>query len=240
VRLIRSKGVGVYFCSQFPDDVPDEILGQLGNRIQHALRAYTPRDQKAVRTAAETFVANPKVDTAAVLSQLAVGEALVSTLQDRGVPMPVERTLMCPPRCRMGAITPAERAAVRARSSIGGKYDTAVNRESAYEILGRKTGSEEAPAARADRAEATPVARRPPVERAPEQHPPVERPSAQRPAAEPAERGGGLNDLLWGNKRRQGMVEALAKQAARTVGSEVGRQILRGVLGGILGGSRRR
>ena len=227
VRLIRSKGVGVYFCSQFPDDVPDEILGQLGNRIQHALRAYTPRDQKAVRTAAETFVANPKVDTATVLSQLAVGEALVSTLQDRGVPMPVERTLMCPPRCRMGAITPPERAAVRAKSSIGGKYDAPVNRESAYEILSRKTGSEAtAP---------PPLARPAPVERAPRERVPVDRPSPAPPAA-----GGGLSDVLWGTGRRQGMVEALAKQAARTVGSEVGRQILRGVLGGILGGSRRR
>jgi DNA helicase HerA-like ATPase len=227
VRLIRSKGVGVYFCSQFPDDVPDEILGQLGNRVQHALRAYTPRDQKAVRTAAETFVANPKVDTAAVLSQLAVGEALVSTLQDRGVPMPVERTLMCPPRCRMGAITPEERAAVRARSPVGAKYDTPVNRESAYEILGRRVATEEAPAPRAGRNRPPgPAGRRGPIEAA--------------PAEPPAESGGALSDLLWGTRRRQGMVETLAKQTARTVGSAVGRQILRGVLGGILGGNRRR
>ena len=226
VRLIRSKGVGVYFCSQFPDDVPDEILGQLGNRIQHALRAYTPRDQKAVRTAAETFVANPKVDTAAVLSQLAVGEALVSTLQDKGVPMPVERTLICPPRCRMGAITLEERTAVRARSPVGGKYDTPINRESAYEVLSRRATPAEAPAPPAGRAEAeAPAGRR----------------RAEAPPAEPpAESGGGLSELLWGTKRRQGMVEALAKQTARTVGSEVGRQILRGVLGGILGSTRRR
>ena len=182
------------------------------------------------------MVVHVEVDTAAVLSQLAVGEALVSTLQDRGVPMPVERTLMCPPRCRMGAITPAERAAVRARSSIGGKYDTAVNRESAYEILGRKTGSEATPPSPAGRASAeAPPARPAPVERVPRERAPVERPSAAPPAT-----GGGLNDVLWGTGRRQGMVEALAKQAARTVGSEVGRQILRGVLGGILGGSRRR
>jgi len=119
VRIIRSKGVGVYFCSQFPDDVPNEILGQLGNRIQHALRAYTPRDQKAVRTAAETFVANPRLDVAKVIAELSVGEALVSTLQDKGVPMPVERTIICPPRCRMGAITAEERATVRSRSPIG-------------------------------------------------------------------------------------------------------------------------
>ena len=135
VRIIRSKGVGVYFCSQFPDDVPGEILGQLGNRVQHALRAFTPRDQKAVRTAAETFVANPRLDVAQVISTLAVGEALVSTLQEGGVPMPVQRTMMAPPRSRIGAITTEERAAVRARSPIGAKYDTTVNRESAYEML---------------------------------------------------------------------------------------------------------
>jgi DNA helicase HerA-like ATPase len=211
VRIIRSKGVGVYFCSQFPDDVPDEILGQLGNRVQHALRAYTPRDQKAVRTAAETFVPNPSLDVAAVIGQLGVGEALVSTLQDKGVPSPVERALIAPPRCRMGAITPEERAAVRTRSPVGAKYDKPVNRESAYEILAR---------------------------RAPAEAPPVQR---ERQPAEPTPAsGGGMGELLWGTKRRQGMVETLAKQAARTVGSEVGRQILRGVLGGIFRGTRRR
>ncbi|HSB80694.1 MAG TPA: helicase HerA-like domain-containing protein [Candidatus Methylomirabilis sp.] len=212
VRIIRSKGVGVYFCSQFPDDVPNEILGQLGNRIQHALRAYTPRDQKAVRTAAETFVPNPKLEVAKVISQLGVGEALVSTLLEKGVPMPVERTMMCPPRCRIGAVTPDERAAVRARSPVGAKYDSRVNRESAYEILTRRTGSAEAPPASPDRARA-------------------EKQSGA---------GGQLGDLLWGTKGRQGLVEAMAKQAARTVGSQIGRQILRGVLGGILGGSRGR
>jgi DNA helicase HerA-like ATPase len=147
VRIIRSKGVGVYFCSQLPDDVPGEILGQLGNRIQHALRAFTPRDQKAVRTAAETFAVNPKLDVAAIISELAVGEALVSTLQEKGVPMPVERTLVCPPRCRMGAIRPEERAAVRARSPVGDRYDTRVNRESAHEILSRRAVPTAAPAA---------------------------------------------------------------------------------------------
>ena len=210
VRIIRSKGVGVYFCSQFPDDVPDEILGQLGNRIQHALRAFTPRDQKAVRTAAETFVPNPKLDVAKVISTLAVGEALVSTLQEKGVPMPVERTLMAPPRSRIGAITAEERAAVRARSPIGAKYDTALNRESAYEILSkRSTGATGATGA-----------------------------AGAPPAAQPADGGSKVNDFLWGTKRRQGMVETMAKQTARTVGSQIGRQILRGVLGGIFGGRR--
>jgi hypothetical protein len=219
VRLIRSKGVGVYFCSQFPDDVPGEVLGQLGNRVQHALRAFTPRDQKAVRTAAETFVANPKLDVAQVIAQLGVGEALASTLLEGGVPMPVERTLICPPRCRMGAITPDERAAVRARSPVGGKYDTAVNRESAYEILSRRA-AQGAPAA-----------------------PPEAQSSPFPQAPAPARAGGGgrgpLGDLLWGTGRREGMLASMAKQAARTMGGQLGRQILRGVLGGILGGTRR-
>ena len=138
VRLIRSKGVGVYFCSQFPDDVPANILGQLGNRVQHALRAFTPRDQKAVKTAAETFVPNPKLDVAAVLAKLGTGEALVSTLQDKGIPAPVQQTQIAPPRCRMGAITEAERAQVRAGSPVGTRYDTAINRESAAELLAQR------------------------------------------------------------------------------------------------------
>jgi DNA helicase HerA-like ATPase len=210
VRLVRSKGVGIYFCSQFPDDVPGEILGQLGNRMQHALRAFTPRDQKAVKTAAETFVPNPKFKVADVISQLGVGEALVSMLQANAVPMPVERARIAPPRCRMGAITAEERAAVIARSPIGGRYDTAVNRESAYEILARRTATtQEAPSA-----------------------PPASR---RAPAGGPKE-GDMLHDWLWGTSRRQGMVESMAKQAARTVGSQLGRQILRGVLGGITGG----
>jgi DNA helicase HerA-like ATPase len=211
VRIIRSKGVGVYFCSQFPDDLPNEILGQLGNRIQHALRAYTPRDQKAVRTAAETFVANPKLNVAEVISQLGVGEALVSTLQDKGVPMPVERTLICPPRCRIGAVTSEERSIVRSRSPISGKYDSPLNRASAYEILSQRTKDREAAQPESNKAE----------------------------EEKPSEKSGMLGDFLWGTKRRQGMVETMAKQAARTVGSQIGRQILRGVLGGILGGFRR-
>lgn len=211
VRLIRSKGVGVYFCSQFPDDVPDDILGQLGNRIQHALRAYTPRDQKAVKTAAETFVPNPRLDVAKTLLQLGVGEALVSTLQEKGIPLPVERTLICPPRCRIGAITPVERAAIMDRSPVGSRYDTPVNRESAYEILKERT------------------LRRDSGERE------AERSKAGRGAED---RGAG--DVLFGTRRRQGLVETMVKQAARTVGSQIGRAIIRNVLGTILGGSRRR
>lgn len=216
VRLIRSKGVGVYLCSQFPDDVPNEILGQLGNRIQHALRAYTPRDQKAVRTAAETFAVNPKVNVAETIAQLGVGEALVSMLQEKGIPMPVERTLIAPPRCRIGAITPDERTAVRGRSPVGAKYDTTVNRESAYEILTRRAAG----------GDATGPAASP-------------QPAAPSPSRAPAQEQGTLGAILWGTGRRQGMVETMAKQAARSVGSQLGRQILRGVLGGILGRSRR-
>ncbi|MFN2375482.1 MAG: helicase HerA-like domain-containing protein [Candidatus Binatia bacterium] len=209
VRIIRSKGVGVYFCSQFPDDVPGEILGQLGNRVQHGLRAFTPRDQKAVRTAAETFVPRPGLDVAAAISELAVGEALVSMLLESGAPSPVDRASICPPRCRMGAITDEERAAVRTRSPVGAKYDTRVNRESAHEILAKRGAEMVAPG----------------------------EPDNGGPASGGS--GGGLSDLVWGTKRRQGLAETMAKQTVRTVGSEIGRRILRGVLGGILGGSRR-
>jgi len=207
VRIIRSKGVGVYFCSQFPDDVPDEILGQMGNRVQHALRAFTPRDQKAVKTAAETFVANPKLDVVEAIAQLGVGEALVSTLQNKGIPMPVERTLIAPPRCRMGAITDAERAQVRAQSPVGGKYDNTVDRESAFELL-------------AERAESAAAK--------------TQAPSAKS-REEDAQQGGfgqKVNEWMWGTKRRQGVIEAASKQAARTVTN----RIVRGVLGSILGG----
>ena len=211
VRIIRSKGVGVYFCSQFPDDIPNEILGQLGNRVQHALRAYTPRDQKAVKAAAQTFASNPALDVASAISQLGVGEALVSTLQEKGIPMPVERTLISPPRCRMGPITAEERATVRGRSPVGNKYDATVNRESAFEILSKRTLEKEA-----------------------------EVEAKQTPAEKSSESGNLLKDWLLGTRRRQGMVETMAKQAARTVGNQLGRQILRGLLGGIMGGSRKR
>ncbi|TKS54263.1 DUF853 family protein [Luteimonas yindakuii] len=209
VRLIRSKGVGVYFCSQFPDDVPGEVLGQLGNRVQHALRAFTPRDQKAVRTAAETFVANPGLDVAQAIGQLGTGEALVSTLQDtdrsRAVPSAVERTLIAPPRCRMGPISDAERARLRAASPVGAKYDTAVDRESAAELLARRaTAQTEA---------------------------------ADAPKAATRNEGGvgqRINEWLFGTSRRQGVIEAAGKQAARTITN----RIVRGVLGNFPAGRR--
>jgi uncharacterized protein len=209
VRLIRSKGVGVYFCSQNPDDIPDVILGQLGNRIQHALRAFTPRDQKAVKSAAETFVQNPKLDVAKVISELAVGEALVSTLQDKGVPSPVERAFICPPRCRMGAITDEERTTVRERSPFGAKYDTAINRESAYEILNKAVQAEPAEAEKNTSVKS----------------------KTEKPSEEPKSK---LSEFLWGTGRRQGVVESAAKSATRSVATS----LLRGLLGGLIGKRR--
>jgi DNA helicase HerA-like ATPase len=216
VRLIRSKGVGVYFCSQNPDDVPGDILGQLGNRIQHALRAFTPRDQKAVKAAAETFVANPKLDVTEAITKLAVGEALASTLANGGVPTPVEQVLVTTPCCRIGAITDVERGTIRQRSPVGGKYDTAVNRESAAEMLARRAEDKAADAAT------------------------VAADAPTRGSAKEAEGGwgGAVHDALFGTKRRQGMIETMGKQMVRTAGSQLGRQILRGVLGGIFGGKR--
>lgn len=135
VRLIRSKGVGVYFVTQNPLDIPDVVLGQLGNRVQHALRAFTPRDQKAVNAAAETFRSNPKVNVVKAITELGVGEALVSLLDEKGIPTPVERTFICPPASRIGPITDGERLDVMKTSNVAGVYDKAVDRESAYEIL---------------------------------------------------------------------------------------------------------
>lgn len=149
VRLIRSKGVGVYFISQNPLDIPDKVLGQLGNRVQHALRAFTPRDQKAVAAAADTFRAKPGLDVATAITELGVGEALISTLMEGGVPSPVERAKVCPPRSRVGAITPEERQAVLTRSPFKNKYDAAVDRESAYEKLTARAAATEAEASAA-------------------------------------------------------------------------------------------
>ncbi len=153
VRLIRSKGVGVYLVTQNPLDVPETVLGQLGNRVQHALRAFTPRDQKAVRAAAETFRANPGVDVETVITQLGVGEALVSFLDEKGTPNPVERALVLPPRSRMTPLTPEERTEAVRASPLRGRYDTAVDRESAYELLQKRARArvEEAPASPAPR-----------------------------------------------------------------------------------------
>ncbi len=149
VRLIRSKGVGVYFVTQNPLDIPDVVLGQLGNRVQHALRAFTPRDQKAVNAAAETFRSNPKVNVVTAITELGVGEALVSLLDEKGIPTPVERTFICPPASRIGPITDGERLDVMKTSNVAGVYDKAVDRESAYEIL-KARATQSATEAKAD------------------------------------------------------------------------------------------
>jgi uncharacterized protein len=145
VRLIRSKGVGVYFVTQNPLDVPETVLAQLGNRVQHALRAFTPRDQKAVRAAAETFRPNKNLDTAQVITELGKGEALVSFLEGNGIPSMVERTMIRPPSGRIGPVTPAERAAIIAKSPCRGKYDTAIDSDSAYEMLQKRVETTAAP-----------------------------------------------------------------------------------------------
>jgi uncharacterized protein len=146
VRLIRSKGVGVYFVTQNPIDVPDKVLAQLGNRVQHALRAFTPRDQKAVAAAAQTFRPNPKLDTAKVITELGKGEALVSFLEGNGTPAMVERVMIRPPTGRMGPITPEERKAIMSKSPVKGKYDTTIDADSAYEMLQKRVASTAAPA----------------------------------------------------------------------------------------------
>jgi hypothetical protein len=220
VRLIRSKGVGVYFVTQNPLDVPDSVLGQLGNRIQHALRAFTPRDQKAVRAAAQTFRQNPTFDTAEAIMQLGVGEALVSMLDAKGSPGIVERALIAPPSARVGPVTPDERKATILRSPLQGKYDTPIDRESAFEIL-QKRGELRAAGAGAGPAK-----------------------SSHEPAQPPA--GGGLLGSLGGivgglftraNPRRMStgelVVRSAAQSAARSVGTQITKAVLRGVLGGM-------
>jgi len=223
VRLIRSKGIGVYFVTQNPLDVPDVVLGQLGNRVQHALRAFTPRDQKAVRAAAETFRENPKINVETAICELAVGEALVSLLDEKGTPEPVDRAGIVPPRSRLGPTDAARRQEVIKNSVLYGHYEKAVDRDSAYETLRSRTEQ-----ALQNTKPASPG-------QAPK--------SASQPA--PAQGGGGwLSDLgttiFTGSGRRESVAEAMAKSAARAVGSSVGRQIIRGVLGGILGGSTTR
>lgn len=219
VRLVRSKGVGVYFVTQNPLDIPDAVLGQLGNRVQHALRAFTPRDQKAVKAAAETMRAKPGLDIASAITELAVGEALVSLLDEKGRPSVTERVFVLPPGSQIGPINPEQRAALLKNSLVAGVYDQAVDRESAYEQLRGRAAS--APAGTTAGG------------------------SAGAPAGQ-AEAGGGmldgLKDVLFGSTgprggRREGLAEAAAKSALRSMGTTVGREIIRGVLGSLLGGS---
>jgi DNA helicase HerA-like ATPase len=222
VRLIRSKGVGVYFVTQNPADVPDKVLSQLGNRVQHALRAFSARDQKAVKAAAETMRDNPSLDEAAAITELGVGEALMSFLDAKGRPNIVERAFIVPPQGQIGPIPSAQRQQLMQRSLVAGVYDKTVDRESAYETL--KARTEQAAQAAAAEAQAKADAK-------------TAAETAKR--TEPGGNGGGiLGSVLGGNGRREGAVEALAKSAARAIGSQVGRSIIRGVLGSLFGGKR--
>jgi DNA helicase HerA-like ATPase len=230
VRLIRSKGVGVYFVTQSPADVPETVLGQLGNRVQHALRAFTPKDQKAVKVAAETLRPNPKLDVDAAITQLAVGEALVSVLDEKGTPTVTERVWIAPPASQIGPIADGERDALRrSNASIYGHYDLAVDRESAYEKLMNRTAAK-------TEAAGAPAAG-----------------TTSQPAGTGQPGAGGTDGtitaavtaILFGTTgprggKHDGLVQSAAKSAARSVGSGVGRAILRGALGSILGGATRR
>jgi len=224
VRLIRSKGVGVFFVTQNPVDVPDTVLGQLGNRVQHALRAFSPKDQKAVKAAAQTFRVNPKLDVEQVITQLGVGEALISFLDEKGIPGVVERAMVCPPHSQIGPITPEQRAAIIKGSVIAGVYETAVDRESAYEKLKGKVAASTTAAAPGESGVGSPTV-------------PHSSDSGWLESATTA-LGGVLG--AGGSRRGDTVVQAMVKSAARTMGSTMGRQIMRGVLGSLLGGSSRR
>ena len=219
VRLVRSKGVGVYFVTQNPLDIPDSVLAQLGNRVQHALRAYTPRDQKAVKATAQTMRQKPGLDIETAITELAVGEALVSFLDSKGRPSVTERAYVLPPGSQIGPITPQQRQALMQSSLVAGVYEKHVDRESAHEML-----KERAEVATAEAAKA----------------------AGGGAAGQSASGGilGGLNDVLFGSTgprggRREGLAESMAKSAVRTMGSTVGREIIRGVLGGLFGSKKR-
>ena len=215
VRLVRSKGVGVYFVTQNPIDIPDTVLAQLGNRVQHALRAYTPRDQKAVRTTAETMRPNPAIDIERAITELATGEALVSFLDEKGRPGITQRVFVIPPGSQIGPITPEQRQTLLSGSLVAGTYEKMVDRESAYEKL-QQRGSAEISAQQG---------------------------SASAPGGEDDVILGTVKDVLFGRTgprggTREGILESAAKSAARSIGSNIGRQIVRGVLGSLLGGRR--
>lgn len=227
VRLIRSKGVGVYFVSQNPLDIPDVVLGQLGNRVQHALRAFTPRDRKAVKAAAETFRQNPKFKVDTVITELAVGEALVSMLDENGSPQIVERAKILPPRSQIGAITPEQRKQIISASGLAGKYDKVLDRESAFEKLKERAGQKVGAAGT---------------------------PATAPAGAAPASAGGGslLEEALGTGGSifqptigprgavHDSFATSAMKSVVRAASSQMGRQVMRGILGGILGGGSRR
>jgi uncharacterized protein len=223
VRLVRSKGVGVYFVTQNPLDIPDSVLAQLGNRVQHALRAFTPRDQKAVKATATTMRQKPGLDIETAITELAVGEALVSFLDAKGRPSVTERVFVLPPGSQLGPITPEQRKALMAGSLVTGVYEKLVDRESAYEKLrGRAAEASEQASAPAG--------------------------NGKGAKGEAADEGGGLlgglNDVLFGSTgprggKREGLAQTMAKSAVRTMGTTIGREILRGVLGSVFGGRKR-
>jgi len=215
VRLVRSKGVGVYFVTQNPLDIPDSVLAQLGNRVQHALRAFTPRDQKAVKATAQTMRQKPGLDIETAITELAVGEALVSLLDAKGRPSVTERVYVLPPGSQIGPITAQQRQQLMAGSLVAGVYEKTVDRESAYEKIKGRTEVATAEAAK-----------------------------TKEEAEKGGGLLGGLSDVLFGSTgprggRREGLAESMAKSAVRTMGTTVGREIIRGVLGSIMGGKRR-
>lgn len=226
VRLIRSKGVGVYFVTQNPLDVPETVLGQLGNRVQHALRAFTPRDQKAVRAAAETFRQNPKLDTAKVIMELGVGEALVSMLEAGGTPSMVERAKIAPPSGRVGPVTEAERQAIIQKSPLRGKYDDTLDSESAYEMLAKRKQLAQEPAEAAAGSGGLGGILGQITE--------AITGGSQQPAGKGAAKGAGRQRM----STTEVVIRSAATSMARSVGTQLGRAILRNVLGGITGGGR--
>jgi DNA helicase HerA-like ATPase len=239
VRLVRSKGVGVYFVTQNPLDIPDTVLGQLGNRVQHALRAFTPRDQKAVKAAAGTLRANPGLDVETAITELAVGEALVSFLDEQARPSITQRAFVCPPGSQIGPISATQRQALMAQSLVAGVYEAVIDRESAYERL--KGLSANAPDKSRNPANAQPSATT-------SGYGSTHTTSTATAGASAGDERGVMSDLkalLFGHTgprgaAHDGLAQALAKSAVRTIGSSVGREIVRGVLGGLLGGSGRR
>lgn len=250
VRLIRSKGVGIYFITQNPVDIPDAVAAQLGNRIQHALRAFTPRDEKAIKAAAETFRANPALDVATAITELKVGEALVSLLQEDGSPSPVERTLIKVPGSRVGPVTPVERGVITQTDAVGARYDEAVDRESAEELLLARAG-----AAREAAADAKADAEQAKLDAAAEKEAERERVIAEREAARAAREQARADERARIAAEREAarqareaarpsfadkMVQSAARSAASSVGRQVagklGGQLLRGLLGGLFRG----
>jgi uncharacterized protein len=225
VRLIRSKGVGVYFVTQSPIDIPEDVAGQLGSRVQHALRAFTPKDQRAVRAAAETFRANPRLDVETAITELKVGEALVSVLQEDGSPSPVERTLIRPPHSRLGPITDRERTILRAASPIGDRYDVAIDRESAEEILTARMEAAAASAAaeKAEREEEKAAALR-------------EKAEAKARAAAAREQARVERERRANPPLHEAMIRQVGKSVQRQVSNRVAGSLVRGLLGGLLKG----